>query len=508
MERMDNTISSVVPLLLKNNPSSKTINMGQISVKLLECVKAVHQSKNIIRDVKTENFMLTLGSKASGSTLEKEIASRIRLIDLAMTQQWTRLYYETDTAESLVGTPLYASLNLHSGKKTSFRDDLESLGYIIAEILTQLYSGDPSKQLPWSKGKSDKDIGSMKQSFVENRNSKFYLQLGNAKTIAIFSEYMEIVRGYSFKNSPDYDRLSKILCKLTVPRKNSRTESSDRSVSSSKKSASTKRTQSKAPSSYTDYASPPKVARRNTRGTKNMNNDSSKEHTANALDESFDETVYADAHQDLQEMDWEYCVDENEEPKEESKPRERPRTRQDAGTRRQRSTRSGKATEGESKSLDKTRALRDLAFRRQRTTRSGKAAEETVIDDDSQDQYELPTTAPTRLKNCGVSIACVEGPYEGHSFSIEAGKNETLVIGSKPAPSPNGGLFVCLKNDKNIQAKHVRLDLSIYRTVTALKVTDKSKGKTFVNRHPVTSTKAFINDTIKIGNSSFKIKPL
>ena len=500
MERMDSTISSVVPLLLKNKPSSKNINIGSICVKLLDCLRAVHETKNIVRDVKTENFMLTLASKASGSSLEAKLASRIRLIDLAMATQWNRMYYEVDTGE-MIGTPLYASLNLHSGKKTSFRDDLESLGYVIAELLTQLYSGDPSKQLPWSKGRSDEDIGSMKESLVDDTKSQFYRQLGDAKTIAVFSEYMEIVRGYGFKTIPDYDELSEILSKLTVPRKKAKNASSGRSASSSKKSASTKRTRGAASKSQSDLASPSKVARRNTRtrSATSMDIDSSDKPSSNGLDESFDETVYVDAHQDLQEMDWEYCVDENEEPQEKPKPR----------SRRQRTTRSGNVDEEETKPQGKTRSLRNTPYRRQRTTRSGKAMEEIImIDDDSQDEKESRNTPATRLKRRGVSITCIEGPLRGDSYDIEAGMNEIIVIGSKPRPSPSTGQFLCLKKDKDILATHVRLELSINRKVTALKVTDKSKGKTFVNRHAVTSTKAFINDIIKIGGSSFKIKTL
>lgn len=336
----------------------------------------------------------------------------------------------------------------------------------------------------------------MKETLVEDANSEFYLQLGNAKTIAVFSEYMEIVRGYGFKTVPDYDELSEILSKLTVPRKKPTSASSSRSASS-KKSASTKRTRGAVSKSQSDLASPPKVARRSTRRTTSMDIDSIGKPSPNDLNESFGETVYVDAHQDLQEMDWEYCVDENEEPQEE------PRTR------RQRATRSGNVDKKETKPQAKKRSLRDTPSRRQRTTRSGKAVEEIVIDDDNEEENEPRNTPATRLKRRGVCITCIEGPLRGDSYDIEAGVNEIIVIGSKPRPSPSSGQFLCLQKDKGILATHVRLELSINRNnVTALKVTDKSKGKTFVNRHAITSTKAFINDTIKIGGSSFKIKTL
>ena len=100
----------------------------------------------------------------------------------------------------------------------------------------------------------------------------------------------------------------------------------------------------------------------------------------------------------------------------------------------------------------------------------------------------------------------IRSMHDGESYDIEAGVNETVIIGSKP--SSKVGEILALKKDKLLQATHVRLDLSINRTLTTLKVTDKSKGKTFVNRHEVKSTKAFINDTIKIGDTSFKVQAL
>ncbi|OEU16448.1 hypothetical protein FRACYDRAFT_162281, partial [Fragilariopsis cylindrus CCMP1102] len=220
MEKMDNTISAVVPLLLQKKSSSKTINFGPIAVALLACIRACHEAKNIFRDVKSDNFMLTIDAaaaiakaKAGSTILENEVASRIRLIDLAIATQWTPMYCETDEAD-FNGTPLYASLNVHSGKKASFRDDLEALGYVLAELIIQLNSGDPSKKLPWSHGKSDGDIGSIKKLLVEDKSSDFYAQLGNASRL--FSKYLDIIRGYSFKEVPDYDELTEILSKITL----------------------------------------------------------------------------------------------------------------------------------------------------------------------------------------------------------------------------------------------------------------------------------------------------
>lgn len=316
MEKMESTISSMIPQLLQIKPSAKQISFGPAAVRLLTCVKAIHDRNNVIRDVKTENFMLARGA-GTGSSLEEKLASRIRLIDLALATQWTSAYRETNEAESLVGTPLYASLNVHAGTKSSYRDDLESLGYVIAELLSQLYAGDTSKQLPWFQGKSDNDIASIKKAQVDDPNSDFYHQLGNDKTIAVFSEYMNAVRTCTFKKKPDYDELSSILSKLTIPRTKSAPKAATTKKTTSgaaaamapktadtSSSVSSKRTtRSSAATSAFSSGPPRKVARQD-----------------KSMDISFEsgiDSIYSDARQ---EMDWEYTVDENEEPLEDSKP--------------------------------------------------------------------------------------------------------------------------------------------------------------------------------------------
>ena len=111
MEKMDSGLSSIVTQLLHFKPSSEKIIFGPVAVRLLTCVQAIHDRNNIIRDVKMENFMLASGN-GQGSSPEEKLASRIRLLDLALATQWTSTYRETIEAENLVGTPLYASLKI------------------------------------------------------------------------------------------------------------------------------------------------------------------------------------------------------------------------------------------------------------------------------------------------------------------------------------------------------------------------------------------------------------
>jgi serine/threonine protein kinase len=471
MEKMDNTISAVVPLLLQSKSSSKSINFGPIAAALFTCIRACHEAKNIFRDVKSDNFMLTIDAaaatakaKAGSTTLENELASRIRLIDLAIATQWTPMYYETDEAD-FNGTPLYASLNVHSGKKASFRDDLEAVGYVLAELIIQLNSGDPSKKLPWSHGKSDRDIGSIKKSLVEDKNSDFYAQLGNASRL--FSEYLDIIRGYSFKEAPDYDELAKILSKITLPR----------TTATKSRRAATKKTAQAKKTAPTKRKTPSKVARRST--AKKTETEDDEDHYTGDPDQSFDDSVYADAHETVEDMEWEYIVDENEKPKEDSKP----------------SARSDRALRRQRFNADKQHV--------------GKVEEIIVIDDDGDDDDDDESSESNSgigLKRRGVRLLVTKGPHKGDSYDLEAGANEIVLIGSNPTSKI--GAVLSLKKDKTLNTTHVRLDLAITRKCTAVKVTARSNAKTLVNNNAVNSTKAFINDNIVIGGTTLSVQTL
>ena len=104
-----------VPKLL--NTRDTTINFGLIAVKLLECIQAIQEQKQVVVDVKAENFMLTC-DKGKGSMDVEKLASRIRLLDLALIKSWKSMesHRENEGTSGVAGTPLYASINVHESR--------------------------------------------------------------------------------------------------------------------------------------------------------------------------------------------------------------------------------------------------------------------------------------------------------------------------------------------------------------------------------------------------------
>jgi hypothetical protein len=175
-------------------------------------------------------------------------------------------------------------------------------------------------------------------------------------------------------------------------------------------------------------------------------------------------------------MDWEYTGDENEEPQHDRKPRARDLVPQ-----------------GERVVVNE---------RTSRKRQNKRSTPEVVIIDEKEDEEPKKSNSKS-LKRRGVRLMVVEGPHKGESVVLEVGDTETLMIGSKP--SSKIGSTLALKKDKAIESNHVQLTLNVGK-FTAVLLTDKSKGKTYKNFDVVkTSTKAFLNDTIRIGNSGISI---
>jgi serine/threonine protein kinase/pSer/pThr/pTyr-binding forkhead associated (FHA) protein len=611
MERMESPLSELVPLLLKNSKKSK-VAVGPIAVQLLNCVQAIHERKHLVVDIKPENFMLAAAGKS------KNLESRIRILDLALVAPWVSISsHRTNEGSTMAGTPMYASLNVHKGETASRRDDLEALGYLVAELLMQIACGkDSTDLLPWSAGKSDEEIGDIKEGQVNDPKSRFYSAMGGPSVVAVFRRYMDEVFGYSYKKTPDYESLKQILLELEVPKAAAAKPAAKPAAKAAKKTVS-KSTSVPAASTRASVPATSTRAKRTTRSQSAVTNaDESPAKAARAaspieidsddeddLHTAHGETVFYDAKEGSAEpMDWEMLPDENQEPVD-SKPKKafvgvkiciedgphkgesvmlvqgksdtvvigrQPRpgpgqlelaltndsevddshVKLELGVGRKNlisvnvtdlKSSSGSFIGGEKirKGKDyrvfcgqsvriggstfvikkaekpKTTLTQDMLrvreaesavteIRKPRAARSSPAVE-------APSPEEAAEPALPRLKRRGVRLQVVEGPHAGESFELESGEVESFVLGSKPS-SPSKGDPLALRNDRSIDASHVRLELVTSKKLTVVTVTDlKSKGGTVVNREPLgkgKSTRAFLKDRIKIGNTVVEVTTL
>lgn len=101
------------------------------------------------------------------------------------------------------GTVEYASIRTHQSMNQSRKDDLETLGYSILDLMTNGEYGFLSVERSVINDDLHLSQINAKNSFVKNTSlpSKFsYLR-----------EYMKVVQDLSFNQNPDYDKLRSLL---------------------------------------------------------------------------------------------------------------------------------------------------------------------------------------------------------------------------------------------------------------------------------------------------------
>lgn len=161
------------------------LNLGVQIIKLLE---VVHTRKYIHRDIKPNNFLLGRSKKNN----------QVYIMDFGLSKKYIKndKHISLRTNRSLVGTPRYASINMHMGFEPSRRDDLESVGYMLVYFLIG--------RLPWQgikkKGESHiKEIGNVKISTP--------LSILCKEIPDCFKDYISYCRDLKFDEKPDYEML-------------------------------------------------------------------------------------------------------------------------------------------------------------------------------------------------------------------------------------------------------------------------------------------------------------
>jgi serine/threonine protein kinase len=106
--------------------------LDRIMIQCLNILESIHTHYVIHRDIKPQNFMILKGE--------------IYIIDFGLATFFVddkieHIENPTTKSGNLVGSPKYASYNIHNGDASSRRDDLISLGY----MYIYLYA----KELPW-----------------------------------------------------------------------------------------------------------------------------------------------------------------------------------------------------------------------------------------------------------------------------------------------------------------------------------------------------------------------
>lgn len=155
-----------------------------VGKQIIEILRVIHEKGLLHRDIKPDNFLLGLNDKKNN----------VYIIDFGFCKKYVTSHgkhIEMKQPVKFLGTPNFASLNMHNLLEPSRRDDLESLGYMIVYFYYGYFA--------WATEKNE-TVKRMKE------NMEKYYDLPD-----FLVRYFDYVRGLDFEETPDYDRLIEVI---------------------------------------------------------------------------------------------------------------------------------------------------------------------------------------------------------------------------------------------------------------------------------------------------------
>jgi len=165
---------------IKNNKQTFSLtSVLQIGIQVITLLKTIHEKGLIHRDIKPDNFLLGLNNEGK----------RIYIIDFGLCKSYMNNdeHNSIKKTNNLIGSLTYCSINAHNCIELSRRDDMESLGYMLAYF----YLG----AISWHELSSENIdiIQKLKQEVTTND-----------KLAQILVNYIKYVRSLKYDETPNY----------------------------------------------------------------------------------------------------------------------------------------------------------------------------------------------------------------------------------------------------------------------------------------------------------------
>ncbi|KAF8515062.1 kinase-like domain-containing protein [Gautieria morchelliformis] len=175
--------------------SLKTVMM--IAAQMLDRIEFAHSRGIILRDVKPENFAMGFGTRCNV----------LHMFDLGL----AKLFWDSGPDTHIpfregrigLGTPRYASHNVHFGREQGRRDDMEAMGNVLLFLL--------HGRLPWQGIYAPSVQAKLLRIGEMKAGSEFADLL--LRSPPEFTRYFEHCRNLGFQERPNYQLLKEIFQK-------------------------------------------------------------------------------------------------------------------------------------------------------------------------------------------------------------------------------------------------------------------------------------------------------
>lgn len=172
-----NLLGESLQSIKNNNKTFSLSSVLQIGIQVILLLKTIHEKGLVHRDIKPDNFLLGLNNQRK----------RIYIIDFGLCKSYMNNdeHNPIKKTNNLIGSLTYCSINAHNCIELSRRDDMESLGYMLAFF----YLG----TLPWQEIKLENidNIKNLKQN-ITNKLPK------------ILENYIKHVKSLEYEEKPNY----------------------------------------------------------------------------------------------------------------------------------------------------------------------------------------------------------------------------------------------------------------------------------------------------------------
>jgi len=125
------TSSSDIPVQLPSIPLH-IIMVTKYLISMIDIIARVHDAGIVHRDIKPDNFMLSVAGNTGESSNSNSIEKKLNIIDFGLSRFYMKgdKHVDNTSDRSIVGTVRYISTHIHEGNVYSRRDDIISIMYV------------------------------------------------------------------------------------------------------------------------------------------------------------------------------------------------------------------------------------------------------------------------------------------------------------------------------------------------------------------------------------------